>query len=342
MATSKKYEIERQYIDIGKSRSGKKLEDVRFIVSHETANPTADADDHQKYFGRNVVSASAHVFIDGEKILEIIPLDEKAWHVNYNKPIDNQMFGDDANDVAIGVELCRPGSFNEAYDRYVWYHAYLCHNFGLDPKTKIVQHSRLDPQRRSDPESWLKPNGVTWEQFIKDVVEYYNNWNDNEKVIDREEKVKSETVVGLIRIGDKGSHVKELQQDLLKVGEQLPRYGADGDFGKETLGAVKALQSRHKLAVDGIVGPKTKAKLEAVLKQQSEKKEEPKSIVPYPGHLIKIGSRGKDVERVQRAVGVKTDGIFGPITERAVKDYQRRHGLSVDGIVGPKSWNVMF
>ncbi|MGV3465261.1 MAG: glycoside hydrolase domain-containing protein, partial [Heyndrickxia sp.] len=66
------------------------------------------------------------------------------------------------------------------------------------------------------------------------------------------------------------------------------------------------------------------------------------AIVPYPGHLIKRGSRGKDVERIQRAVGVTADGIFGPKTEAAVKAYQSRHGLAVDGIVGPQTWNVMF
>ncbi|SEU04063.1 LysM domain-containing protein [Salinibacillus kushneri] len=66
------------------------------------------------------------------------------------------------------------------------------------------------------------------------------------------------------------------------------------------------------------------------------------AIVPYPGHLIKRGSEGKDVKRIQRAVGVKADGIYGPKTEAAVKDYQKRHGLKVDGIVGPETWAVMF
>lgn len=66
------------------------------------------------------------------------------------------------------------------------------------------------------------------------------------------------------------------------------------------------------------------------------------AIVPYPGKPIKLGSRGKDVERIQRAVNVTPDGIFGPITEKAVKEYQKRHGLHADGIVGPITWGVMF
>jgi peptidoglycan hydrolase-like protein with peptidoglycan-binding domain len=36
-----------------------------------------------------------------------------------------------------------------------------------------------------------------------------------------------------------------------------------------------------------------------------------------------------------------TDGIFGPMTTVAVKDYQSAKGLGVDGIVGPKTWHAL-
>ncbi len=108
MTISNKYQIEQKYISFGNSRSGEKISKIRFIVSHETANNNADADDHFNYFNKNAVSASAHTFIDDKKVLEIIPLYKKAWYVNYEKVIDNQLFGDDANDAAIGVELIKP------------------------------------------------------------------------------------------------------------------------------------------------------------------------------------------------------------------------------------------
>jgi peptidoglycan LD-endopeptidase CwlK len=66
------------------------------------------------------------------------------------------------------------------------------------------------------------------------------------------------------------------------------------------------------------------------------------AIVPYPGKPLKLGSKGKDVERIQRALKIKVDGVFGKQTETAVKAYQKRKGLTADGIVGPKTWNMLF
>ena len=62
----------------------------------------------------------------------------------------------------------------------------------------------------------------------------------------------------------------------------------------------------------------------------------------YPGVLLKRGSRGTWVKRVQWALGVAVDGIFGPKTESAVKAFQKKVKIGVDGIVGPKTWEKMF
>ena len=50
--------------------------------------------------------------------------------------------------------------------------------------------------------------------------------------------------------------------------------------------------------------------------------------------VLKLGSKGNEVKLLQEKLNLKTDGIFGPLTEEAVKDFQRSNGLEVDGIVG--------
>ncbi|WP_071318360.1 S-layer homology domain-containing protein [Anaerobacillus isosaccharinicus] len=64
----------------------------------------------------------------------------------------------------------------------------------------------------------------------------------------------------------KGPSIVSYQNDLMAVGEKLPRFGADGDFGQETEDATKAFQSRHGLVVDGIAGPTTLSKIEELIK----------------------------------------------------------------------------
>lgn len=51
--------------------------------------------------------------------------------------------------------------------------------------------------------------------------------------------------------------------------------------------------------------------------------------------LYKKGSRGEIVKQIQKALHLLPDGIFGQLTEDAVKTFQRIHGLTPDGIVGP-------
>jgi peptidoglycan hydrolase-like protein with peptidoglycan-binding domain len=65
------------------------------------------------------------------------------------------------------------------------------------------------------------------------------------------------------------------------------------------------------------------------------------ALAATQGHMVKRGSRGPAVARLQRALGVTADGIFGPATKRALKSFQRRHGLAVDGIAGPATWGAL-
>jgi N-acetyl-anhydromuramyl-L-alanine amidase AmpD len=59
------------------------------------------------------------------------------------------------------------------------------------------------------------------------------------------------------------------------------------------------------------------------------------------------GSSGQDVRRLQAALQARgfslaADGIFGPGTELAVRNFQTIAGLAVDGVVGPKTWTAVL
>jgi len=58
--------------------------------------------------------------------------------------------------------------------------------------------------------------------------------------------------------------------------------------------------------------------------------------------LLKIGSKGEDVKKLQSKLGLSSDGVFGPGTAAAVKKWQSENGLSADGIVGDGTWGKMF
>lgn len=56
---------------------------------------------------------------------------------------------------------------------------------------------------------------------------------------------------------------------------------------------------------------------------------------------IKKGDRGDDVKALQQALHLYPDGIFGKLTDEAVKELQRKYGLTADGVVGPNTWAVI-
>lgn len=71
----------------------------------------------------------------------------------------------------------------------------------------------------------------------------------------------------------------------------------------------------------------------------------------WPGTYFQLKTpmmRGGDVKWVQQRLNTKgaspkltADGVFGPKTDREVRDYQKAHKLEVDGIVGSKTWGSL-
>ena len=69
------------------------------------------------------------------------------------------------------------------------------------------------------------------------------------------------------------------------------------------------------------------------------------SLSPFP--LVSQGAQDHPVRTLQDLLnehghGLTVDGVFGPLTDAAVRAFQQAKGLAVDGIVGPVTWGAVI
>ena len=57
--------------------------------------------------------------------------------------------------------------------------------------------------------------------------------------------------------------------------------------------------------------------------------------------IVRKGSEGEWVKKLQKALGLNSDGIFGKITEKYLKAWQKEEGLVVDGVAGRNTFRAM-
>ena len=159
------------------------------------------------------------------------------------------------------------------------------------------------------------------------------------------------SVMALV-IGDQGPSVRNLQQKLKTAG--FYQSSVTQVYDASTQEAVRRFQKAAGLPVDGIVGANTLQKLEtwqakkttSVRSAQAKKPSTTSSAssatrVRRNSNYLAKGDEGENVRSLQERLRVagfyygNATGIFGPITEEAVKRFQDSYKLSVDGVVGP-------
>jgi peptidoglycan hydrolase-like protein with peptidoglycan-binding domain len=124
--------------------------------------------------------------------------------------------------------------------------------------------------------------------------------------------------------GGVDAEVKEAQQLLVNLGYDTG--GVDGISGPKTKAALHDFQSKNGLTVDELVGPQTIGALRAA--------------VAAP----KVDAEVKEAQQLLVNLGYDTggiDGISGPKTKAALKDFQAKNGLTVDELVGPQTLGAL-
>lgn len=141
-----------------------------------------------------------------------------------------------------------------------------------------------------------------------------------------------------IRIGDRGPIVKEIQQRLLKLGYNIGPTYADGNYGEKTAAAVRKFQQKYGLKPTGIVDEPTYQKLVFESLKLGDR-------LLYLHHPFLRGRDVIELQKILKSFGFNPgpiDGIFGPLTEKAVREFQMSVGLTPDGIVGPQTLEWLF
>lgn len=134
----------------------------------------------------------------------------------------------------------------------------------------------------------------------------------------------------LIRRGHRGAAAADVQNRLIALGFAVAPEERGGAFGPGTEAAVREFQQRRGLMVDGLVGPETWRELVEASWRLGDR----------TLYLRSPSMRGDDVRQLQERLSAlgfdlgRVDGIFGPRTAAAVREFQANYGLPADGIVG--------
>ena len=135
------------------------------------------------------------------------------------------------------------------------YAGILVENFRTSNEASVLLRSgefvELKEGRYTDQSAYLRRGDILVTRTQGHTVVALSNGSKAEA------PTNEETPRTILKRGMRGEDVRKLQARLMELGYELPKYGADGEYGSETVAAVKAFQRDRDLTADGIAGEAT-------------------------------------------------------------------------------------
>ena len=133
------------------------------------------------------------------------------------------------------------------------------------------------------------------------------------------------------RPGHAGPAARVLMEALIARGAHPDAPASrDSDYGADDKELVLQFQRDHGLTVDGVVGPQTWSELLATVNPDET------------GPMVKVLQTVLIVRSLIRDAVANLDGIYGPMTQQRVRDFQKVSGIDPIAIVGPETWTALL
>lgn len=356
--------IQKKYINYNYSRRSSK---PKYIVIHDTGNPGAGANNHYIYFNGGNRGASADFFVDSNNIIQTVNTDVNySWAVGDGKGV----YGiTNANSCSIEMCLEKDGTPSEAtIQNTIELTKYLMSYYGIS-----IEHVKrhYDASHKSCPNSFMANNWAKWHEFKSKVSGTQTETKVENVVVATSPATETKSNVQKAKeyVGDR---CRELQEKLIVLGYNCGGYGVDSKFGQGTYDSLIQFQKDNPpLAVDGLAGIRTFAKLDELIAKKSsnsgddwvrrlqqecnnqgfsnQKVDSIAGVNTLNGcPTLRQGASGNITKLLQEklvSLGYSTngiDGIYGSGTANAVKSYQSSKGLSQDGVCGQATWRKLL
>jgi len=326
---------------------------VTLIVIHdmEAGEYSTTAENCASYFaGSNAPQASAHYCCDNDSVVCSVQPDDTAWHTAHTP----------TNNCGIGIE--QAGYASQGADG--WADGYSTQMI----ETQVGPLVRALCDRYGIPVRFLDANALRGGEFFgitshreisfafvpgghTDPGPDYP-WDKLFNAIDSSvgttpfptPPVTSGVFYGL---GSTGNKVRDIQK--------VVGVSQDGVYGPQTAAAVVEWQRNLQIPADGIWGPRTEEASKQFFDWLAAQNHPAPSgegdvfleaLADAQTQILQSGSSGGAVRMAQIALNLKNfpvvaDGIFGPLTAAAVRNFQASNSLSVDGIIGPRTWQKL-